>query len=265
MAGKSETEREDADSFILNREIAYKGTIGKLREEFCISYIKYKQEKVRKLERAQINGTAGRSETITCKKGCSFCCVVYTKATIQECETIVYYLYQNQSILNTYLQNYARWRERLRAKGDLFRKPGQPWNEEVASEYKDKMHLAFLEEERLYGPRVPCPFLHDHICSIYEVRPYLCAAWVSTTPSDWCNPSNPNEPHFYQVARPQVMSDLSFYYKRLNEPFTSIMAFLVYEILKHGFSFLSEIPGMEGLADEARNDPEVKAILKRYA
>jgi hypothetical protein len=32
------------DSFRLNREIAYKGHIGRLREEFCLNFIQKKQE-----------------------------------------------------------------------------------------------------------------------------------------------------------------------------------------------------------------------------
>jgi len=37
-------EREqEIDHFKLNREIAYKGKIGRMREEFCINYIRRKQ------------------------------------------------------------------------------------------------------------------------------------------------------------------------------------------------------------------------------
>lgn len=247
----------------MNKEIAYKGKIGKLREEFCIRYTEFKQERVKDVEIVQVNMTAGRGETITCTKGCSDCCSQYTTATIQECETIVYYLYQNDNILANYLQNYPPWRERLRAKGDFFQKPGQSYSEELAAQHGEQMRQAFLEEERRYGSRIFCPFLHDHICSIYEVRPYMCAAFIATTPPEWCNPLNPNEPHYYKVGRSDVMSDLSFYYKSLSEPFISIMPLVVYEILTTGFVYLSNISGLEGLADEALEDPEIRTILMR--
>jgi Fe-S-cluster containining protein len=251
------------DSFKLNREISYVGKIGKLREEFCIGYTEFKRERVKDVERVQIDLTTSRGETITCTKGCSVCCSQYTTATIQECETIVYYLCQNDDILSNYLQKYTLWRERLRAKGDFCQKPGQSYDEELAAQHGEQMRQAFLEEETRYGSRVFCPFLHDSICSIYEVRPYMCAAFIATTPPEWCNPSNPNEPHYYKVGRSDVMSDLSFYHKGLGEPFISIMPLVVYEILQTGYSYISSISGLEGLADEAIEDPKIRAILMR--
>ena len=250
------------DSLRLNKAIAYKGKIGKLRKEFCIRYTEFKQERVKDIERVQSDLTTSRDETITCSKGCSDCCSQYASATIQECETIVYYLYQNEDILASYLQKYLQWRERLGAKGDFFQKPGQLYPDELAMQHEEQMRQAFLEEETRFSSRIFCPFLQDNICSIYEVRPYMCAAFIATTPHERCNPTNPDEPHYYKVARSDVMADLSFYYQALDEPFISIMPLVVYEILHNGYSYIAGISGLEGLTEEVLEDPEVKTMLK---
>ena len=127
---------------------------------------------------------------------------------------------------------------------------------------QDQMRQAFLEEEARFGSRIFCPFLQDNICSIYEVRPYMCAAFIATTPPERCNPTNPDEPHYYKVARSDVMADLSFYYKSIDEPFISIMPVVVYEIMHNGYSYIAGISGLEGLAEEVLEDPEVITILK---
>ena len=51
-------------------------------------------------------------KTITCQKGCYFCCDEFVEADIQECEAIVYYLYHNESALFTFLKNYPEWGEK---------------------------------------------------------------------------------------------------------------------------------------------------------
>jgi Fe-S-cluster containining protein len=47
-----------------------------------------------------------------------------------------------------------------------------------------------------YGLRIPCPFLEDEICSIYEHRPSACRELLVTSPAELCqdlirNPVNP--------------------------------------------------------------------------
>jgi hypothetical protein len=78
------------DSLKLNKDIAYKGNIGKQREEFCISYIRHKQVLLNRIQREILKQIKGSGEKVTCQKGCSFCCLLYIEANVQECEAIVY-------------------------------------------------------------------------------------------------------------------------------------------------------------------------------
>lgn len=47
---------------------------------------------------------------------------------------------------------------------------------------------------------IACPFLIDNVCSIYEVRPYMCRAHVSfDTSSYWCEPEKAYDAEFQRV------------------------------------------------------------------
>ncbi len=253
------------DLLKLNREIAYTGKIGKEREAFCIQYIKHKQERLDEIGIAHRRIAAEKGEEITCQKGCSFCCLQYVGATIQECEVIVYYLYRERSALSNFLQKYPKWIERLIAKSDSSKMFELAQYGKNASESTEKLLQTYREEEKRYGPRIPCPFLDTQICSIYKVRPYACAALIATTPPDWCNPLNPNDPNYYSFVGPDLKSDLSFYHGSLRQSVSHLLPMMVYAILKRGYFFLSKVTGFDTLEDEAIDDPEVRAILLRYS
>ena len=264
------TNEREPDYFMMNKEIAYKGRIGQLRSDFCISFIKRKKERIRELTKAQLEGTAAQGARISCQKGCDPCCSMYVEATLQECEAIVHYLYHNESVLELFLRTYPQWRERVRKKGDLFKSCGRFWKEEVTPETARELMLALnQEQERYLRQNIPCPFLHNRLCSIYEVRPYMCVAHVAVSPPEWCNPQDPNRPlipSIYKAAPLEVMNDDSFYYRNLGKLVVTNMPLVVYEILKNGVSYICEIglPGFEKLGYEFYGDPAVVPILRRH-
>ena len=251
------------DSFELIREISYKGKIGREREEFCIQYTNYKRERLKETEIAQTKITAANGEIVTCKKGCFSCCVLYTEADIKECEAIVYYLYHNHDALSIFLEQYPKWRQKLREYGDLFRGCEQALRENRNGGYSIYNQQVLADVLLSYKMQnILCPFLHNRLCMIYEVRPYTCANHYVTTPAEWCNPLSTNEPKVYKTNLNNEMLDLSFYYKRLSEPIIAFMPLAVYEILKGGFSYLANVTGLKSLEEEAMSDPEVRAIIQ---
>lgn len=265
MNNMDENGNKGIDRFKLNLEIAYKGRIGRLRERFCIEQIKYINACHRQSALEQIEYAKARGETISCQKGCSFCCHFYVEASLQECEAIVYYLYHNEKALHTFLGKYPQWRAKLRESGDLFRRCEQIFCEMLAFGSNKPREQAFEEAIRHYRQQnISCPFLDNDLCVIYEVRPYTCAGLFVTTPPELCNPLNPNEPKFNLTITDEVMFDLSFYYKRLNQPNLMFMPVAVYEILEKSLSYLSRFSGLESLEYEVLNDPEVKEIIKSY-
>ena len=253
------------DYIALNREIAYKGKIGKMREDFCRQYITRKQLFLKEIEKDQVDKVAAMGEKITCHKGCSTCCSQYILGTLQECEAIVYYLYQHETVLADFLQAYPIWRAKVRENESVFqnikdvvaRCCGEGFAEENNQAY-DNANIRFMLQN------IPCPFLSKGACSIHEVRPWNCAKPVVTTPSEWCHPStnvNNEKPNVY--VSQLIPEEVPFYFKpkALN---VLLIHLGVYEILEGGFMWLSDIPGLEGLDKEAMNDPEVKEILPKY-
>jgi len=255
------------DNFKLNRAIAYQGSIGRQRKAFCISYIRRKQVIFEDIERDILKQVASNGETVTCHKGCSSCCVVYIEAGLKECEAIVYYVYQNPGVAVIFLEQYTQWQQQLAEYGDLATRCQQALGERRAKDtgHAEATKQAVADALLFYKTQnIHCPFLHDHICTIHEVRPFTCALHFATTPPEWCSPRNPNAPTVYKAAAPDVLFDLSFYYGQLDELMFSFMPLTVYEILKGGFEYLSSLPGLETLASEAMNDPEIKTIVERY-
>lgn len=249
------------DLLKLNREIAYRGRVGRLRERYCIEQLRYMKACHQQIARDQIAYVEARGETLSCRKGCSFCCYFYVEASLQECEAIVYYLYHNESALNGFLERYFPWREALEQNGDLFEGCEQIFTEMLLSGVSKQGEQAFEEALRLYRKQnIGCPFLVKDLCQIYEVRPATCAGLSVTTSPDRCNPQNFDDPKCNLTVVDGAMFDLSFYYRRLSRPSLLFMPVAVYGILEGSFSYLSRFPGLRNLAAEALSDPEVKEI-----
>lgn len=265
VSARELTSQEDSNLFEMSKAIAYRGRIGRLREAFCIEYIKRKFRRFEDIQQTAVEETTSCGETISCHKGCYYCCTSYVEATIQECEAIVYYLYHNESAYSLFHQQYPRWRQKLKDNGDIFRNFGQFWREDVTLENAEELMHAFEEQDQRYNKQnIYCPFLNKDLCSIYEVRPYMCASYYVTTPPEWCNPLDPNKPKIKKVYAVEVMFDRSFYYRQLVQPVVTFMPLAVYQILMGGYLYLCDIPGLENLPYEVKNDSELEPIIRKY-
>ena len=203
------------------------------------------------MEHEVVERAAASGETITCRKGCSYCCVVYIEASIRECEAIVYYLYQNEDVLSQFYTSYARWRQQLMAYSDLFLKCEQALRTTRDIGDSEESEQALADALFLYKMQnIACPFLNNHICLIHDVRPYTCAAHFVTSPAELCSPLNPAQSSIYKATIPDDLYDTAFYYRQLSGPVITFMPVAVYEILAGGFQYLSSLPGLENLNDE---------------
>jgi len=235
-----------------NKENAYTGAIGRKREAFCIDYIEQKRKIFEQFRTDQINTTSRNGETISCKRGCSQCCLAYMQASVQECEAIVYYLYHHEIALTTFLKNYAKWRKKLRQNGDIFNECGQSWQNNTNPGAGEETQLALKESEKRYQEQnIYCPFLFNDSCLIYEVRPFTCAGLIAVTPNQWCSLSSVKRARTY-VTRTPVIFDSSFYYSKIEGTILAFMPLFVYNILKYGYKLLSSIPGLEDLEKTVR-------------
>jgi len=106
-------------------------------------------------------------EELICKKGCASCCTQNVSITAVEGE-----------LIHRYIREQGREEEfagKLQKKGTT-RRPEITTNGFAASCLDGKD----IEPDS-YGSHEVCPFLEEDCCSIYEVRPFSCRCFASTT------------------------------------------------------------------------------------
>lgn len=234
---------------VVNTGKVYCGEIGVLRKNFCINFINQKKATFHRIEREIFARIEAHGETVTCRKGCPVCCVLYIEANIQECEAISYYLYENRSVLSAFLGRYKLWREKMRLLGGPFvlceRVLHQPGNIPLSENDYSNMLLAL---QRYQEQDISCSFLDNGACSIHEVRPYVCANHFVTSPAEWCrsdnwcNPAFPDRPKIYMTTIDEI-DDCSFYQGKLARPVIGFMPTMVYRILTEGLDYITEATG----------------------
>lgn len=241
-----------------NRKAAFTDEFGRRREQFCREYTAYKKSTLAEGEKLLREGIAAHGESISCKKGCGTCCGLYVMASLQEADCIVYHMYRNEAALERFVAAYATWRQKL---GSFVSK--MPRLEQLIA--GNLTGMLSQEEEKAFdfhvheyaGRRNPCPFLIDESCSIYEVRPFACAALVAVTPPEKCLPDakgiNTAEYRKIEVKMDEEMP----YFLKTHKILFGCLPELVNRLLVDGYSFLSTIEGLqEGKNDLARQSRE---------
>ncbi len=252
------------DPIVLNRLTAYKGTIGKRREIFCREYSASKINTLVAVADRLRQEAADTGKTISCGKGCSHCCKMFVVASLQECEAIVYHLYNNESAMKQFLKNFPRWNERILRIEGSFRRMNELHARISSGDASEEEVKRFdLECDTYAAADIPCPFLVDNACAVYEVRPYVCARIVAITPAEWCRAGHPRQREAIHLkAQMQFEKDMPYFEKITSDCVFSSMPFLVYSLLQEGYLAMSRVPGLEKLKQEAEKDPEFQAALR---
>lgn len=252
-----------SDQIAVSRKIAYEGKIGRRRQEFCEAFIRYKKEYIRRINLGQKQKTQAAGETITCKGGCQYssCCYEYVDAGLREIEAIVYFLYQNESILKRFLKQYQAW-ERL-VNIDQALMTGLESQSRNQSENAQAGGPRLLYE-KYYNQHIFCPFFNtdNNSCLIYDVRPFNCAGYVITSPVDCCAPDYKGAvPVQRDIPVEEDFEKTRFYFNHLEKVFFVGMPKAVFELLTKSYFYLSTFPGLEGIELEAINDKSVRNRL----
>ena len=254
-----------SDPISLNRAIAYRGDIGRRRENFCREYIATKREVTGNIEQSLKQDAAALEKTISCAKGCGTCCNLYIAASLQECEAIVYHLYQHEAALRHFLQTIDAWRDKIVSISECFSTINSLYGKKILSQATEEEKQTFRTAMDFYETRgIPCPFLVDNACSIYEVRPYVCSGVVSVSPADWCQPSHPEHNSMkYLKNSMRLDKDMPYFVRPDSGVFFGNMPLFVNDILAEGYAALSAIPGLQSLQGLAFSDAEVLAEIRR--
>lgn len=214
--------------------------------EFCAGFTIQKKAALKLIDEEIKTIIRNENKEITCRKGCAVCCVLFIEANIQECAAIADYLGQQPNILKAFISRYENWRHQMRQRGDAFSRCEKILHEDPRSELSEEDRTLSIEALKNYQKQnIPCSFLDAGACSIYEVRPYVCANHYVTTPREWCRAENwcnsefSDKPKIYMTDI-DVIDDLCFYMK-LKKPVIGFMPTMVYRILTEGKDYINRI------------------------
>jgi Fe-S-cluster containining protein len=136
-------------------------------------------EEAQALEEAQVSA---EGKMRSCKKGCAACCRMLVPIAPPEAFALMEYIRllpdeQQQRVA----QRFAASKSTLRAHGlwhrlvEIGESSGPPDDEALEP-----------INQQYYTLRMPCPFLEDDACSIYEQRPAACRELLVTSPVEHC-------------------------------------------------------------------------------
>jgi Fe-S-cluster containining protein len=146
-------------------------------------------EDAQALETARANE---QGKTPSCRKGCAACCRMLVPLSPPEAFALSDYIRslpderrrriaERLAQAKSRLLSHGLW-QRLIELGETADPPDDEALEPINRAY--------------YALRMPCPFLEDEVCSLYEERPAACRELLVTSPADWCQDvaANPVEP-----------------------------------------------------------------------
>jgi len=261
MNSATGTALRDISPIAISTRIAYAGRVGRERKKWCKDYIAWKTDQFDKMTADQAHRVLAIGKRISCSKGCWFCCSQHVGASLEECDAIVYWLHLHQDVREGFMARYPAWRSRLCEHEAVFQQVSQAGSVSMSRPHDLPAREEFMQKAENYGQlNVLCPFLDHGICSIYPVRPLVCATHVVVSPPDQCKSSSMEAPMLLLGATAPIQPP---YFR--GSPDTVIFSpapLLVCEIINGGFIYLNDLPGLAGLENEAFGDLEILALLR---
>jgi len=140
----------------------------------------------------EVQHATAAGQTISCRMGCAACCRMLVPLSAPEAFALREYVEQLPTDRRTHLLN------RLSDTKDRVKRAGL-WDRlndvagasrPVPDEELDPINRSY------YALRIPCPYLENEMCSIYEARPAACRELLVTSPAELCQDlvQNPVKP-----------------------------------------------------------------------
>jgi Fe-S-cluster containining protein len=123
-----------------------------------------------------------RGQSVSCRNGCAACCRMLVPLSPPEVFSL------QASLERLPVEQQKRLQVRLGAAKLRLQESGL-WNHlQAVSESPTPLTDEQLEplNQAYYALRLPCPFLEDEHCSIYEHRPAACRELLVTSPAEFC-------------------------------------------------------------------------------
>lgn len=131
-----------------------------------------------------VDAVEANGEQVSCKAGCGACC--RQPVPISESE-----VYQIAEMVEEMPE------ERRRKIKEKFRKGCQHlaqigWFQKLEGTVTASSEIRQRVLDEYFRQGIPCPFLEDESCSIYEERPLVCREYLVTTPAENCRTPTPD-------------------------------------------------------------------------
>jgi Fe-S-cluster containining protein len=121
-------------------------------------------------------------QTVSCRKGCAACCRMLVPISAPEAFALANVIERSEPSERTILLARLDLANQRLAKAGLLKQlvalSESP--EPVTDEAIEPLNRAY------YALRMPCPFLDNEVCSIYEDRPAACRELAVTSPATHC-------------------------------------------------------------------------------
>jgi len=136
---------------------------------------------------------------ITCRKECTYCCFHYLAVPLAHGIVIVDYLYNRKELLKQFIHNYEKWRQKVyNISNSIDRNRAQAFSSSMP--INDIIAVTRPLSTRYLEMNIPCPFLVNNTCLIYDVRPLPCSGQHSVSPPAWCDPATAEKAVIYQLV-----------------------------------------------------------------
>jgi hypothetical protein len=218
---------------------AHQGAYGQWRRGYCRSYRATADEILRQIRLEQRNFAGSEGATISCLRGCAYCCSHYISVSLGHGLLITDFLYSNPAAMSAFTRSYPGWRLAAGRDGYALREL-----ERYTTYSRDVRHYPQELLDRYAALDVPCPFLSQKACSIYPVRPACCASHVSISPPGLCNPNSTAQPLICETPPEfELLRQLALLGEREMTMHQETLGTLVYRMLTEGLpQILKELP-----------------------
>ena len=131
-----------------------------------------------------IDAVEANGEEISCRAGCGACC----RQPVPISESEVYQI--AELVGNMPEPRRGKIREKFKKGCEHLARIGWFQKLEATVTASAEVRQSVLNEYFEQG--IPCPFLEDESCSIYEERPLVCREYLVTTPAENCKTPRPD-------------------------------------------------------------------------
>lgn len=130
----------------------------------------------------EVARSAGSGKAVSCSRGCAACCRMLVPLSVPEALALREWVQtlpaeQQQGIVSRVEQAKI-----LLLRHGLW----QPLSDLCEAEQPPDDDRLEALNQAYFALRLPCPFLQDELCVIYEERPSACRELLVSSPPEWC-------------------------------------------------------------------------------